>query len=96
MQIPGSFKFRLDKGIQHSLSVPGEPAPENMDAQGAFAIYEKEDSTYLNYKIISLCPMPSGRRLGNKVEFRETGADSYKLFVHAKGDGTEHNPVEFI
>ena len=33
----------------------------------------------------------NGRRLGHKIKFVQTGVDAYKLFVSAKGDGTELN-----
>ena len=88
---PGPLNLDWIRVYNIPLSAAGEPAAENMDAQGAFAIYEKRGSTYQLQNYFTVPNAASGRRLGNKVEFRETGADSYKLFVHAKGDGTEHN-----
>ena len=59
--------------------------------EGVFAIYEKRGNTYLQVNYYTVPNSASGRRLGNQVQLRQTGADSYKLFVHAKGDGTGLN-----
>ena len=59
--------------------------------EGIFAIYEKRGNTYLQVNYYTVPNSASGRKLGHQVKLRQTGEDSYKLFVHAKGDGTGYN-----
>ena len=59
--------------------------------EGIFAIYEKRGNTYLQVNYYTVPNSASGRKLGHQVKLRQTGTDSYKLFVHAKGDGTGFN-----
>ena len=46
---------------------------------------------YLQVNYYTVPNSASGRKLGHQVKLRQTGEDSYKLFVHAKGDGTGYN-----
>ena len=88
---PGALNLDWTRVYNIPLNSSGYTAASDMDAQGTFAIYEKRGATY---QLINYYTVPNarpGRRLGNKVEFRQIDADTYKLFVHAKGDGTEHN-----
>ena len=58
----------------------------------AHLLYMKKEVTFALINYYTVPNARPGRRLGNKVEFRQIDADTYKLFVHArKGDGTETN-----
>ena len=59
--------------------------------EGAFSIYEKKGSTFVRINVFTVPNAMDGRRLGNQIKFRQIDADTYKLFVHAKGNETETN-----
>ena len=61
--------------------------------EGAFSIYEKKGSTFVRINVFTVPNAMDGRRLGNQIKFRQTDADTYKLFVHAKGNETEALPL---
>ena len=63
----------------------------NVENEGAIAIYEKAGSQFNLYNYYTVPNSATGRRLGHQLKFRQIDADTYKLFVHAKGNSTEAN-----
>ena len=86
---PGPINLNWNRTYNIPLATGGTGS--GIDRQGAFAIYEKRGSQYQFKNYYTVANSRSGRRLGQKIKFIKTGLDSYKLFVSAKGDGTELN-----
>ena len=64
--------------------------PSGFTNEGAFAVYEKKGLTYQLLSYYTLPKSENNRRLGNQLKFSQTG-ENYRLYIHAKGDGTEVN-----
>ena len=61
------------------------------DNVGTFGVYERKG---VAYQLINFYTVPDAREdlhLGNGLKFVQDGLDSYRLFVHARGDSTETN-----
>ena len=83
--------INLDWKRQYNIPVVAEGYSTGLDEQGTFAIYQLQGVTY---QLISYYTVPNSannRKLGTKLRFAQLGTDSYKLYIHAEGDGTEHN-----
>ena len=59
--------------------------------EGAIAIYQKAGSQFQLINYYTVPNSATDRRLGHQLKFRQTGTDSYKLYVHAKGNSSETN-----
>ena len=82
--------INLDWLRVYNVPLSAEGTESGFDNEGAFAVYEKKG---LIYQLINYYTFPNSennRRLGNQLKFTQSGSN-YRLFVHAKGDGTEVN-----
>lgn len=82
--------INLDWTRTYNLPLSPEGTPSGFENEGAFAVYEKKG---LIYQLVSYYTLPkseNNRRLGNQLKFVQSNS-GYRLFVHAKGDGTEVN-----
>ena len=86
---PGPINLDWNRTYNIPLATGGTGS--GLDRQGAFAIYEKRGSQFQFKNYYTVANSMNGRRLGHKIKFIKTAADTYKLFVLAKGDGTETN-----
>ena len=83
--------INLDWKRVYNIPVIAEGYGTGLNEQGTFAIYEMKGVTY---QLISYYTVPNSannRKLGTKLKFVQPDSSSYKLYVHAEGDGTESN-----
>ena len=83
--------INLDWTRVYNIPVIAEGYGTGLSEQGTFAIYEMKGVTY---QLISYYTVPNSannRQLGTKLRFVQPDANSYKLYIHAQGDGSEAN-----
>ena len=82
--------LNLDWTRTYNLPLSPEGTESGFTNEGAFAVYEKKGLTYQLLSYYTLPKSENNRRLGNQLKFSQTG-ENYRLYIHAKGDGTEVN-----
>ena len=83
--------INLDWERVYNLPLATNGYETNLTEQGTFAVYELKGS---DYKLINYYTVPNSadfRKLGTKLKFVQPTNSSYKLFIHAEGNGTEGN-----
>ena len=83
--------INLDWKRVYNIPVIAEGYETSLEEQGTFAVYEMKGTTYQLINYYTVPNAANDRQLGTKLRFVQPSADSYKLYIHASGDGTELN-----
>ena len=83
--------LNLDWTRVYNLPVVAEGYGTGLSEQGTFAIYEIKGVTYSLINYFTVPNSADNRQLGTKLRFVQPDSDSYKLYIHAQGDGSENN-----
>ena len=83
--------INLDWKRVYNIPVIAEGYGTGLEEQGTFAIYEIKGVTYSLINYFTVPNSANNRKLGTKLKFVQPDSSSYKLYVHAEGDGTESN-----
>ena len=83
--------INLDWKRQYNIPVVSEGYGTGLEEQGTFAIYEMKGVTYQLINYYTVPNSANNRKLGTKLKFVQPDSSSYKLYIHAEGDGTEAN-----
>ena len=83
--------INLDWTRVYNIPLIAEGYASNVEEEGTYAIYEIKGVTYSLINYFTVPNSATNRRLGTKLRFVQPSADSYKLYIHAEGDGTEAN-----
>ena len=86
---PSSVNLDWTRVYNIPLNLSGQS--NQLDNTGTFGIYERKGVTYQLINFYTVPDAIEDRRLGSGLHFVQDSADSYRLFVHAEGDGTEEN-----
>lgn len=86
---PGPINLDWQRVYNVPLALTGTSS--GVSNEGAIGIYEKRGSEFSLVNYYTVPNSATGRKLGHKIKFRKLDGDTYKLYVHAKGDGTETN-----
>ena len=88
-EFPSSLN--LDWTRVYNIPVTAEGYSSGNDKEGVFAVYKKQGSIYDLVNYYTIPNSASNRYLGTSMKLIQKSANSYRLFVLAKGDGTELN-----
>ena len=83
--------INLDWTRQYNIPLRADGYSSGVEEEGTFAIYEIKGITYSLVNYFTVPNSATDRRLGTQLRFVQTDSSSYKLYIHAEGDGTEHN-----
>ena len=83
--------INLDWTRVYNIPVVAEGYSTGLSEQGTFAIYEIKGVTYSLIDYFTVPNSADNRQLGTKLRFVQPDSDSYKLYIHAQGDGSEEN-----
>ena len=83
--------INLDWTRVYNIPVTAEGYGTSLDEQGTFAIYEVKGVTYQLINYYTVPNSANNRQLGTKLKFVQPDSSSYKLYIHAEGDGSEAN-----
>ena len=83
--------INLDWARVYNIPVVAEGYGTSLEEQGTFAIYEMKGVTYQLINYYTVPNSANNRQLGTKLKFIQSDSSSYKLYIHAEGDGTEEN-----
>ena len=83
--------INLDWSRVYNIPVTAGGYETGLEEQGTFAIYEIKGVTYQLINYFTVPNSAHNRKLGTKLRFVQPDSSSYKLYIHAEGDGTEEN-----
>ena len=86
---PSSINLNWTRVYNVPLSTSGYET--GLTEQGTFAVYEIKGSSYQLINYFTVPNSANFRKLGTKLKFIQSDSSSYKLFIHAEGNGTEEN-----
>ena len=85
------LSINLDWTRVYNIPLIAEGYSSNVEEEGTYAIYEIKGVTYQLINYFTVPNSATNRRLGTRLRFVQPSNDSYKLYIHAEGDGTEEN-----
>lgn len=83
--------INLDWTRVYNIPLLAEGYDSGVEEEGTYAIYQIKGVTYQLINYYTVPNSATNRKLGTKLKFVQPTTDSYKLYIHAEGDGTEEN-----